>query len=80
MTRAPDRPVPAAGERQRRRRVPNDSAFSDEMQPESGAREGGALDRDGRARPERPVNSGRSEGTADQAGIEIDHAAERPPH
>ncbi len=40
--------------------------------------EDSALDRDGEVRPERPVNSGRSEGTADQAGIEIDHEADRP--
>lgn len=40
--------------------------------------EDSALDRDGEVRPERPVNSGRSEGTADQAGIEIDHESERP--
>lgn len=32
----------------------------------------------GEVRPERPVNSGRTENTADQAGIEIDHASERP--
>jgi hypothetical protein len=37
-----------------------------------------ALDRDGEVRPERPVNSRRSDGTADQAGIETDHEKERP--
>jgi hypothetical protein len=32
----------------------------------------------GETRPERPVDSGRTENTADNEGIEIDHAAERP--
>ena len=32
----------------------------------------------GRTAPERPVDSGRTEDTADQEGIEIDHATERP--
>jgi hypothetical protein len=32
----------------------------------------------GETQPERPVNSGRTENTADQEGIEIDHADERP--
>ncbi len=32
----------------------------------------------GQTRPERPVESGRTENTADQEGIEIDHADERP--
>jgi hypothetical protein len=32
----------------------------------------------GEVRPERPVNSGRTEDTADQEGIEIDNAIERP--
>lgn len=37
-----------------------------------------ALDRDGVVRPERPKESRRSDGTADQTGIETDHAKERP--
>jgi hypothetical protein len=32
----------------------------------------------GKTQPERPVDSGRTENTADQEGIEIDHAADRP--
>jgi len=32
----------------------------------------------GRTEPERPVESPSTEGTPDQEGIEIDHAAERP--
>jgi len=32
----------------------------------------------GRTEPERPVDSGRTENTADQEGIEIDNAIERP--
>jgi hypothetical protein len=32
----------------------------------------------GRTEPERPVESGRTEDVADQEGIEIDHADERP--
>ena len=40
--------------------------------------EDSALDRDGEVRPERPVNSRRTEDTVDQAGIEIDHESERP--
>lgn len=37
-----------------------------------------ALARDGEVRPERPVPSGRTEGTAEEAGIEVDHEKERP--
>ena len=37
-----------------------------------------ALDRDGEVNPERPVNSARTENAADQEGIEIDNAIERP--
>ena len=33
---------------------------------------------EGEVRPERPVDSGRTENTADQEGIEIDNAIERP--
>ena len=33
---------------------------------------------EGEVRPERPVNSGRTEDTPDQEGIEIDNAIERP--
>jgi hypothetical protein len=32
----------------------------------------------GVTQPERPVDSGRTENTADQEGIEIDHEDERP--
>ena len=32
----------------------------------------------GKTEPERPVDSGRTENIADQEGIEIDHADERP--
>jgi hypothetical protein len=32
----------------------------------------------GRTEPERPVESGRTENTADNDGIEIDNAIERP--
>lgn len=33
---------------------------------------------EGEVRPERPVESGRTDRRADEAGIEIDHAGERP--
>ena len=60
-------------------RKPEEDAVTDQLQSEIDQQhEESALDRHGEVRPERPVNSGRSEGTADQAGIEIDHKAERP--
>jgi hypothetical protein len=68
MTGDPDAPDPRAS-----------SAGEGQLRPESDlTHEERPRDRDGEVRPERPVNSGRTENTADQTGIEIDHAAERP--
>jgi hypothetical protein len=62
-----------------RPRPRRDGAITEQLDSEiEQQHEESALDRDGEVRPERPVESGRTEHTADQTGIEIDHADEPP--
>lgn len=76
MTREPHVPSPLTGGGPL---APREGERAEQLQSEiEQEHEESALDRDGEVRPERPVNSGRTEDTADQAGIEIDHEKERP--
>lgn len=77
MTREPPVRSPFKGPLPARER--DGGPVSEQLQSEiEQQHEESALDRKGEARPERPVNSGRAEDTADQVGIEIDHEKERP--
>lgn len=81
MTREEPRPIssPLTGGGPRPPQGAEDGAVTEQLKSEMDQQhEESALDRDGEVKPERPVNSGRSERRADRAGIEIDHAKERP--